>query len=376
MGKRLKRGRRPAVEDRDAEGTMSSVREKTKTRNATSDLVAADDSKMNSKESKVKKVRKKVVTRTRKRPCDDGRDVVDGPVNRGFDDKGKSIDVAARVDVDVDLKNVANSSEFSSSKDPANPDSISPAAKLAKQLRCFKDKQSIALSVIFGGRQSPTEFDCATGKRTRKRKGNAIPRNCPKQVSANADRSSLGEPTFNVHPGSPAQCRHLVNNTNKRSRKPRANVKVKKKPTVEVSPKQRDGNSGCVDPQNLGGPGDGEHRVKGRKRTSKDKAENSAGKKAVTKAAKISVVDSCIKKTKQKQSVPRNRKKQSKMLGRRSASPGGELETKVAVTGGGDCLIPYGGAGPSGEGEVAESSSGSESDWEEVDGNISWFHYI
>ena len=364
------------VEDRDTEGTMSSVRGKTKTRNAASDVVAADDSKVNSKESKVKKVRKKVVTRTRKGPCDDGMNVVDEPMHLGCDDKGKSIDVAACVDVDVDLKNVANSSEFSASKDTANPDSISPAAKLAKQLRCFKDKQSVALNVIFGGRQSPTEFDCATGKRTRKRKGNAIPRNCHKPVSANADHSSLGEPTVSVHPGSPAQCKHLVDHMNKRSRKPRANAKVKQKPMVEGSPKQHDGTSGCVDPQNLGGAGEGEHRVTGRKRRSTDKAVNSTGKKGAAKAAKISVVDSCIKKTKQKQSVPRNRNKQPKVLGRRSASPGGEMETEVAVTGGGDCLSPHGGAGPSGEGEVAESGSDSESDWEEVDGNVSSFHYI
>ena len=366
MGKRLKRC--PVVEDRDTEGTMSSVRGKTKTRNAASDLVAADDNKVNSGESKVKKVRKKVVTRTRKRPCEDGRDVLDGPVNVGCDDKDKSIDVAACVD-DVDLKNVATSSEFSSSKDT---DSISPAAKLAKQLRCFKDKQSVALNVIFGGRQSPTEFDCATGKRTRKRKGSAIPRKCHKKINANADRSSLGD----VHPGSPAQCKHLGENTNKRTRKPRANVKVKKKSMVEGSPKPQDGDSNCVDPQNFAGPGEGEHRVMGRKRTSKDKAENSAGKKGATKAAKISVVDSCIKKTKQKQSVPRNRKKQPKVLGRRSASPVGEMETEVAVMGGGDCLSPCGGAGPSEEGEVGGSSSGSESDWEEVDGNVSRFHYI
>lgn len=301
----------------------------------------------------------------------------------------------------MDLKDVANSAKSDSNHDLVGVDCISPAAKLAKQLRCFKANKTAGLvldagnaiiaamsstsDVVYAGRDSPSEFANVasasdtnkTANRTRKRRGKAILKRSSKLASVTTDTVYLGDAGFNALSSgcSPTEFTNVVDKPDTRSRRNRGKTRVRKKheqsQSVTVSSKgskHHDDSGSDSSSKNTGTPSQVKKKGATRKRTAREKTETSAGKKVPRKAAKLSVADSDKKKTfrKQKQSVSCNGKKQTKVTRKHSATPGTDRE--AAPMGEGSCLVPSAGAGASGD--APEASSESESEWEEVDGNV------
>ena len=240
----------------------------------------------------------------------------------------------------MDLKDVANSAKSDSNHDLVGVDCISPAAKLAKQLRCFKANKTAGLAldvgnaiiaamsstsdVVYAGRDSPSEFANVasasdtnkTANRTRKRRGKAILKCSSKLASVTANTAYLGEAGFNALSGcSPTEFTDVVDKPDTRSRRNRGKTGVRKKPEQSQSvvvcskgSKHHDDSGSDSSSKNTGTPSQVEKKGVTRKRTAREKTENSAGKKVPRKVAKLSVVDSDKKKTfrKQKQSVSCN----------------------------------------------------------------------
>ena len=346
-----------APENGETKMKLSSKCQKAKSRNASSERpMAADDIEVDDKKSKVSKVKTQTVKRKRK-TAHIGY-VTDGPAHVGCDDTGHGIKAAGSADADVGVKNVTNSAEFEPS--PVNPDCISPATKLAKQLRCFKEKQTSSLAlggdaalldVGSASRHPSKDFTSVargTNARARKCRGYAVRKKCLNTASDYTVFSS-SSPT------------DATNSTDKRRRTNTGGRKGK----------NGDGSSVCPDSQTVrkGRTNScGDRTVVTRKRPAKRNVESSVVRTAAAKTAKCSRVDNNKSKSLRK-----------RCLGKRKADvcgPSDVAETDIAPTGEASFSVPSSAAGPSVEGDTGSGSSDSESDWEEVEGNYIWLRLL
>ena len=343
-----------APENGETKMRLSSKCHKAKSRNASSERpMAADDIEVDDKKSKVSKVKTQTVKRKRK-TAHIGY-VTDRPAHVGCDDTGHGIKAAGSADADVGVKNVTNSAaEFEPS--PVNPDCISPATKLAKQLRCFKEKQTSSLAlggdaalldVGSASRHPSKDFTSVargTNARARKCRGNAVRKKC---LNTASDYTVFSSSSPN----------DATNSTDKRRRTNAGGRKGK----------NGDGSSGCLDSQTVrkGRTNTrGDRTVVTRKRPAKRKVDSSVVSTAAA-STKRSSVDN--KKTKSLRKP---------CLGKREADVCGPsdvisdaADTDIAPTGEASFSVPSSAAGPSVEGDTGAGSSDSESDWEEVEGN-------
>ena len=317
MGRRVKKS--PAPEDVETKAKLSSKCQKAKSRNTASEHpMAADDNEVDGKKSKVRKVKTRIVTRKRKTAHDDGSCDIHG--------------------------HVTNTAEFEPS--PVNPDCISPATKLAKQFKCFKQKQISSLAS--GGDSSVAS---STTARARKRRGNAVQKKCLNaalpRVSFNTVSSACSSPT------------DVANNADK-------SCSTK---TGGKNGKNEDGSTNACSDSKIVRKGRtntrGDRTVVTRKRPAKRKVDTLVERTDAAKTTKRSCVDN---KTNKSQRKARLGKRQADVV----CGPSDVSSTGAAPTGEGNVIVSSSAAGPSREGDTEAGSSNSESDWEEVDGNISF----
>ena len=352
MGKRVKKG--PAPENGETKAKLSSKYERAKSRNTANERpMAADDTEVDGKKSKVRKVKTRTATRTRKAASDDGRcaigyavtahidDVADGPANVGCDDTGHGIEAAGSADAEVEVKNVTNPAEFELR--PVNPDCISPATKLAKQFKCFKEKQLSSLAS--GGDASVAG---STPAIARKRRGNAVQK---KRLKAAMPRAS----SLNTGCSSPSD---VTNNTIKSCQMKTGGKKGKNEDvSTNTCPDSKIARKGRTDTR-------GDRTVVTRKRPAKRKVDAVVVRTDAAKTTKRSCVDNKKKKSLRK---PRLGKRPADVVCGPSDVTSDVTGADAGPTGEASFSVPPSAAGPSGEGA---GSSDSESDWEEVDGNI------
>ena len=352
MGKRVKKG--PAPENGETKAKLSSKYERANSRNTANERpMAADDTEVDGKKSKVRKVKTRTTTRTRKTASDNGSCsiggpahigyVTDGPTNVACDDTGHDIKAAGSAVAEVEVKNVTKSTEFESR--PVNPDCISPATKLAKQLKCFKEKQISSLAS--GGDASVAS---STPGRARKRRGNTTQKKSlnaalPRGSSVNTVSSGCFSPT------------DVPNNTEKRCQMKTGGKKGKNEDgSTNTCPDSKIVRKGRTNTR-------GDRSVVTPKRPAKRKVDTSVLRTAAAKTTKRSPVDNVKNKSLRK---PRLGKRQADVV----CGASDVTSTDASPTGEASFSVPSSAAGPSREGETGAGSSDSESDWEEVDGNI------